>query len=700
MQDLFIEMFPILAHDLPELVAYAIEFEHEPVGKRGGKIAYRLNQTFPGNWVCSDNVIVTDMPVAPIQIEIAVDQWKQDAPELYRNLSTIEEIMLWDASPRNIADFIFWSRIIPIEDDLRLALGKMGVAVEKGRIEREYKLRRWAVAGQPALSLTIQSQMLYDRNLYQYTEEIDDRSKIVGLSVTDKTSTMTGTVKSIVGTLAERRETLLGMTRREVMQTIIQYAPDEEITVEVESGGYTYEYPASALHILIDPQNHDALQQFGISPIRAERALNLRPDTRSKLVKILSDKLKEHGIIDNAFNSRTAPDQFLAASFDYSLEFADKRTRDFSFESLAYHFQQLGLYERLSRFDNAPIKIAIINTLDEPIDDFVEALRRDLERNYKFQIDMLRERKVRVISNKNLESAVRIVEKENPHIVLAFLPDTSSDNHDMLDPNFQHVKSLALGKGIASHAIYHQTVHDPESMPRVVMGILGKTGNTPYVLAEPLEYADMVVGMDMVRQELTQLDRVTAMARIYDNLGKGQGYIMETVELDKGDPVPFVVMQTLFPEEKFGGKRVIIHRMGAFTDEELTMLLRWEQVINTTFYPIAIETDVVPHLYSLDKRQIKEPDWGSIFLLGDLDAIMVTSLNNGDTMAMPLHVSAPSDLGIDFALHSVLMFTLLHYGTIRPVRLPVTIQYGHEMQQWMSRGQLPSATSGDVPFWL
>ena len=108
-------------------------------------------------------------------------------------------------------------------------------------------------------------------------------------------------------------------------------------------------------------------------------------------------------------------------------------------------------------------------------------------------------------------------------------------------------------------------MHDPESMPRVIMSILGKTGNFPYVLAEPVEYADMIVGMDMVRQELSQFDRVTAMARIYDNVGRGYGYIMETVELDKGGSVPFIVMQTLFPEERFGGKRVVVHRKGAFT---------------------------------------------------------------------------------------------------------------------------------------
>jgi len=699
MQDLFIELFPIHHTTLPDLTAYQVSFDNENIGKRGGKIAYRLNQTFPGHWVHSGDLIITNEPVAPIQMEIAIDQWKVEVPELYRNLSAIEDMMNWTPSPRNIADYIFWSQIIPIEDDLRLALGKMSVAVENGRIEREYKLRRWVVKDQPALSITIHSQMLFHHNLHQYTQDTKTHSQIIGLPVIDKTSTMTGTIKSITGTLADRRDALLEMTRREVMQTILKYAPDEELMIEVTSGQYIYEYPASALHILIEPDNHDALQQFNISPKHAQRALNLTANARSQLVKIVSDKLKTHDIIDNAYNSRTAPELFLQAVFDPSIEFAENRTRDFDFNALPVYFQQNGMYARHPRFKDAPIKIAIINTLDEPIDDFVEALRRALERNYNFKIEMLRERKVRVISNKNLESAVRVAEKEEPHIVLAFLPDTDRDNLDTYDPNFQQVKSLALGKGIASHAIYHKTVHDPESMSRVIMGILGKTGNLPYILAEPLDYADMIVGMDMVRQELTQFDRVTAMARIYDNVGRGFGYIMETVEIDKGDPVPFLVMQTLFPAERFSGKRVIIHRQNAFTTEELSMLARWEQVINTTFYPISIETDVVPHIYSFEKKTIAEPDWGTIFQVDGLEAF-ITTATQGDNMPMPLHVTAPFDLGIDLALHSVLMWTLLHYGVSRPARLPVTIQYAKEMHEWISRGQLPSATAGDVPFWL
>ncbi len=700
MQDLFIELFPILATNLPDLTAYQVTFDGEDVGKRGGKIAYRLNQTFPGVWVWSENIIITNEPVAPIQMEIAVDQLRADIPMLYSNLQEIEEIMNWQPSPMNLARYVFWSQIIPIEEDLRLALGKMSVSVERGRIEYEYHLKNWVVNHQPSLSLTINSQLLYELNVQQYVEDISDRSKIIGLPVTDKTSTMFGTVKSITGTVFDRRTELLELTRRSVMQTILRYAPDDELTVEVTTGNYTYEYPASALHILIEPDNHDLLQQFNISPAHAQRALKLSPASHAQLVKILSDKLKEAKIIDNAFNTRTLPEIFKQATFEPTVEFARGRTRDVEFSTLAYHFQQNGMYERLSRFDKSPIKIAIINTLDEPIDDFVEALRRDLERNYDFKIEMLRERKVRVISNKNLESAVKVVEKEAPHIVLAFLPNTDHDNQELFDPNLQQIKSIALGKGIATHAIYHKTMHDPESMSRVIMGILGKTGNFPYVLAEPVEYADMIVGMDMVRQELTQFDRVTAMARIYDNVGCGQGYIMETVELDKGDPVPYIVMQTLFPEERFGGKRVIVHRKGAFTIEELTMLARWEKVIDMTFYPVEIETDIVPHIFSLKQKRIQQPEWGTMFRLNNMEAFIVTSTTDADMMPMPLYVKAPFDLGIEYALHSILMWTILNYGTIKPSRLPITIQYAHEMSQWLSRGQLPAATSGDVPFWL
>lgn len=691
MQDLFIELFPINIQAVPNLTAYRMTFEQPPPATTGQDLAARFDYNFSGNWVWSQGILLTNEPITNADMDGAVEYLKRDVPDLYHGLASIVADSQWQPVAQNVIDFVLQTRILPIQDELQTALGKMTVAIENAKVERDYRLRTWVINNLPALSLTIESHLLYAQNLQQYTESLKDKKEIAGLSVVDRRGGITGTVKSITGKVKKRRKALFEG---------FQSAPDTDLTIEVATSTYSYEYPASMLQITVQPDNHDELQRFGISAGHAQRALNLRPDTRSQLVKILSDRLKANNIIDNAYNTRTTPELFLQATFAPGVEFAKNKTRDYDFNTLTIEFQKNGIHARHPRFDNSPIKIAIVNTLDEPIDDFVEALRRDLERNYDFRIEMLRERKVRVISNKNLESAIRVVEKEEPHIVLLFLPDTTRDNLDAIDPNFQQVKSLTLGKGIASHAIYRKTVHNPDAMPRVAMGIIGKTGNLPYILAEPLDYADMVVGMDMVRQVLTQFDRVTAMARVYDNAGRGYGYIMDTVELDSGDPIPFVVMQTLFPEAQFKNKRVIIHRLGAFSGEELSMLERWGQVIGATFYPVAIETELVPHIYSLAKKSIGTPDWGTMFVLNGEEALIVTTTTDNETMPMPLFVSAPPALGIEYGLHSVLMWTLLHYGTLRPSRLPVTIQYAREMQEWMARGQLPSATAGDVPFWL
>ena len=32
------------------------------------------------------------------------------------------------------------------------------------------------------------------------------------------------------------------------------------------------------------------------------------------------------------------------------------------------------------------------------------------------------------------------------------------------------------------------------------------------------------------------------------------------------------------------------------------MLARWEKVIGMTFYPVEIETDIVPHIYGLQQK--------------------------------------------------------------------------------------------------
>jgi len=48
----------------------------------------------------------------------------------------------------------------------------------------------------------------------------------------------------------------------------------------------------------------------------------------------------------------------------------------------------------------------------------------------------------------------------------------------------------------------------------------------------------------------------------------------------------------------------------------------------------------------------------------------------------------------------VLALTYLHYGSLRPPRLPVTIHYSDKIAYLALRGIKPKNLEGDIPFWL
>jgi len=52
------------------------------------------------------------------------------------------------------------------------------------------------------------------------------------------------------------------------------------------------------------------------------------------------------------------------------------------------------------------------------------------------------------------------------------------------------------------------------------------------------------------------------------------------------------------------------------------------------------------------------------------------------------------------AIHSVLALTLLHYGSLRPPRLPVTTHYTDRIAYLALMGIKPRDLEGNIPFWL
>ncbi|MEO1288876.1 MAG: hypothetical protein AAFV93_14005, partial [Chloroflexota bacterium] len=80
---------------------------------------------------------------------------------------------------------------------------------------------------------------------------------------------------------------------------------------------------------------------------------------------------------------------------------------------------------------------------------------------------------------------------------------------------------------------------------------------------------------------------------------------------------------------------------------------------------------------------------------------VVSSSPKDDTMPESIHLRIRmGDITIEQAIYSVLTMTLLSYGTSTLSSLPVTIQNGDKLSNWLARGMLPNNINGDVAFWL
>ena len=130
--------------------------------------------------------------------------------------------------------------------------------------------------------------------------------------------------------------------------------------------------------------------------------------------------------------------------------------------------------------------------------------------------------------------------------------------------------------------------------------------------------------------------------------------------------------------------------------------MKWGNEIDATFYFVEVIKSGCPRLYGTmeQKKVIKAPK-GSIFKLSETEALLVSSEFPDSFKATPRPIRVCThSLPLKEALHSVLSLTLLHYGSVRPPRLPVTTHYANKISSMASKGLKPGDLDGTTPFWL
>jgi hypothetical protein len=184
MTDLFVEIFPLEPDAAATLAAYRLQLEGdlEPGGRNrlGQRLARRLQRTFPGMWLWIEERIITDSERNPVELMITLDILRTERPATYAPLREITLDPDWQPSPRALADASLRGRLRDPElaAAMQAALDQQKTTIHNAQVQREYRLRAWTVADQPAISISIASRLLYHQTVHQYIRLESDRAAL------------------------------------------------------------------------------------------------------------------------------------------------------------------------------------------------------------------------------------------------------------------------------------------------------------------------------------------------------------------------------------------------------------------------------------------------------------------------------------------------------------------------------------------
>lgn len=694
----FIEVFPINISTLPKLYAYKLMAGNKDISVIGGKLSYRLKVEFGGHWVWSEKKIIGDKLISDEDFGKVIETLWKEQSDTFRNLQKIKQELNFEITSQVQADFVASGLFRDIEREIKLMLTQKSQDISKVKIERTYGVKALVVNGHPSISISVQSNLIYKQDFKTYASQVSDPEELIGIIVKDKGSTLKDEIVEITGQIRDHRTRLLSLTKKADSKLLIENAPDDELVVSV--GKSHYDYLASTLNIVLRLAD---CQRFGVDTQKALNVLQISPKQRSGIISDISKIAKKHGFINDAYSSNRNSELFLnAQNLGFSSNLCFGNSRIGKHEEMLSSLKLYGVYKRAEKFsENKPIRIGIIkgdNT--ESLEKFCPALQEELNK-LKFKSEYVGLKNIQEDSRLKVEEAINILmqKEKQPDIILAFFNDNSEEEGSAYDK----FKSITIGRGIPSQYIEKSTTTNTFALGNIALGILGKTGNTPFALAEPLPYADLVIGLDVARQKKQNLAgslNATAIARIYFSNGDLLRYRIHDAPLE-GETIPENVLQSLFPIDEFQGKRVVIHRDGLFRGNEKQVLKSWAKQIGAEFYLVEVIKDAVPRIYSLINREVQQPAKGDVFRLSDTQAFLVSSLPPfKNSTPQPLQIRTEAPFTIEQAIHSVLSLTLLHYGSLRGTRSPVSIHFSDKIGYLALKGIKPKDLEGTIPYWL
>lgn len=703
MSTLLTELFPIQTEEIPQLHAYRIKTTGSPeMNAIGGSLAWEIEKRRPDDetwvWSKSHQRLLANVSCSAEELSPIVEACWESGRDRFRKLESIVPEPDASLGPETVAEFVAWGLWHDVKHDIYNRLRAEALTVDPVHIRRTCSRSPRVVDGHPALQLSVKSEVTHQRTLKQIW---DDRSDLTleGLAVKDNTKDrrpLKGTIGETVGPLSAHRKRLLGFDPPEKMKDLLRSARDNTPVVQIEpfSGSRTYEYVLDALDVIVHPQHYDQLQ----IPRQVQNKLTLSPKNRAELLRTAVQPLKKKGYVRSPLNSGKAPFVFgTAESIGYTpaVRFGDGAVVEdekISARSIKGHGSV-----SLPPLDSSSMRLAILKVGTPPdtggfggkVQNKLSDLGLESIAGQVFSADP---------TETDVRAKAQDISTSDFDAALALLPDHK-------DSLYRTWKQETVSRDLPNQVILHGTLGERFALDNIALGLFAKMGGVPYVLGESLPYADRVVGLDIGRIPKERSDgtmSVAASTHLYGADGRFLGYRLEEASVE-GETIPPSRLRRMFPPEAYAEKRVLVHRDGPFRGQEIQTFQELGQEMESTFHLVAVRKQGAPRLYGLDNDQsaTRAPK-GSYVRVNDQTAHVVSSPPpfEGST-PRPLQVRVRSDsLSIEEALHSVLSFSIMHHGSVRPPRLPVSLHYSDSVANRLQDGIRPPSQKGTMPYWL
>jgi len=702
---LFTELYPVKSTSIPALHAWQILASTSEKRSIGWKMAYRMRKNLGGHWVWAEDRLVTDLAVTADEIQSVLENLWQVTNANFGQIRELTSDRGWNPSPLTVAEFVAMGLIPDINQSIRNLLKNHRRKIRNGYVERDYYVRGWEFESKPVVSISISSAIYSNYILANLARTVDDPAKFLGLFVRDVTSDYKGEIVEIVGRLSDHRSRLEKWTTRDLMRKRIQEAPDDDLVMKVKASyNEGYDYISSVLQFVVRTMDY---LRLNIDGQEALSSLQIKPQLRSSIVQEIADTIANSNLIRNQPISSSQFSTSFKTSHNLSIvprvRLGDGYTCQADAKTVLRALRNHPMYRRSSDLEGKSMKIGVLNMIgDHPQGKlYLAEIRKELLA-INFNVEFTSVERVNSDSQFEMEKAIDKLQAQEPSIIMGFLPDSSNRDNDDADSLYNQLKAYFVKNDVQSQFISESTIGNKYALANIILGIIGKTGNVPYVLVEKLPYADVVAGIDVARVATIRRSgsrSVPAVTRVYTSEGDFLRYILSERPIE-GETLTRDLLRQMFPSKYFADKRVVIHRDGPWRGDEQGELYKWAEELGSTLYLVEVIKSGVPRIYQ-GGNVVDRPQKGDSIILNPKEALLVSSLPpHKNSTPRPLMVRTDDKLSIEQALHSVLSLTMLHYGAVRQPRLPVTIHYSDRIGYLALQGIKPSNSEGSKPYWL